>query len=201
MKISSGTIVRIINKFLLLQTWQLQSSNGQAFTLEFYSFNMTGLIFTTSSSSGKVYGSCSDYVQIDDGTSIKRYCNPCSSSYCDDDGNYIESGPSPDYGFYIPTTNPGTFTSMDTITVKFNSDFSLKSNGFLAVTCCSVTVTSNECEYCEAQARVRQGLAWDGPQGERRQSLNPFLELTLKLVATTTHHHHPPPPKSLNTLH
>ena len=42
---------------------------------------------------------------------------------------------------------------------------------------------------CEAQARVRQGSARDGSQGERPQSLNPCLELTLKLVATT--HHHP----------
>ena len=40
---------------------------------------------------------------------------------------------------------------------------------------------------CEAQARVRQGSARDGSQGERPQSLNPCLELTLKLVAT-----HPP---------
>ena len=31
--------------------------------------------------------------------------------------------------------------------VKFRSDYSLKSNGFLAVACCAVTVTSNECEY------------------------------------------------------
>ena len=45
--------------------------------------------------------------------------------------------------------------------------------------------------FCEAQARVRQGLARNGSQGERPQSLNPCLELTLKLVATT-HHHHPP---------
>ena len=42
--------------------------------------------------------------------------------------------------------------------------------------------------YCEAQARVRQGSARDGSQCERPQSLNPCLELTLKLVATTTHH-------------
>ena len=40
--------------------------------------------------------------------------------------------------------------------------------------------------FCEAQARVRQGLARDGSQGKRPQSLNPCLELTLKLVATTT---------------
>ena len=40
---------------------------------------------------------------------------------------------------------------------------------------------------CEAQARVRQGLARDGPQGKRPQSLNPCLELTSKFVAT----HHP----------
>ena len=33
--------------------------------------------------------------------------------------------------------------------------------------------------YCEAQARVRQGLVRDGPYGERPQSLNPSLELTL----------------------
>ena len=42
-------------------------------------------------------------------------------------------------------------------------------------------------KFCEAQARVRQGLARDGSQGERPQSLNPCLELTLKLVVT-----HPP---------
>ena len=41
--------------------------------------------------------------------------------------------------------------------------------------------------YCEAQARVRQGSARDGSQGKRPQSFNPCLELTLKLVAT-----HPP---------
>ena len=38
--------------------------------------------------------------------------------------------------------------------------------------------------YCEAQARVRQGSARDDSQGKRPQSLNPSLELTLKLVVT-----------------
>ena len=37
--------------------------------------------------------------------------------------------------------------------------------------------------------KLRQGSARDGSQGERPQSFNPCLELTLKLVAT-----HPPPP-------
>ena len=41
--------------------------------------------------------------------------------------------------------------------------------------------------YCEAQARVRQGLARYGSQGERPQSLNPSLELTLKLVDPPSH--------------
>ena len=41
--------------------------------------------------------------------------------------------------------------------------------------------------FCEALARVRQGSARDGSQGERPQSFKPCLELTLKLVAT--HHH------------
>ena len=50
--------------------------------------------------------------------------------------------------------------------------------------------------FCEAQARVRQGSARDDSQGERPQSLNPCLELTLKLVATF-----PPPTASLNTPH
>ena len=36
--------------------------------------------------------------------------------------------------------------------------------------------------FCEAQARVRQGSARDGSQGKRPQSLNPSLELTLKLA-------------------
>ena len=43
--------------------------------------------------------------------------------------------------------------------------------------------------FFEAQARVRQGSARDDSQGERPQSLNPCLELTLKLFATF-----PPPP-------
>ena len=54
----------------------------------------------------------------------------------------------------------------------------------------SDTTIRDKC--CEAQARVRQGSARNGSQGERPQSLNPCLELTLKLVATH-HHHHPPP--------
>ena len=45
--------------------------------------------------------------------------------------------------------------------------------------------------YCEAQARVRQGSARDGSQGKRPQSLNPCLELTLKLVDPPSF---PPPP-------
>ena len=36
---------------------------------------------------------------------------------------------------------------------------------------------------CEAQARVRQGEARDGPKGKRPYSLNPCLELSLNLVA------------------
>ena len=39
-----------------------------------------------------------------------------------------------------------------------------------------------EKKNCEAQARVRQGSARDGSKGKRPQSLNPSLELTLKLV-------------------
>ena len=160
---TSGAIAQIINTFLL-QTWQLQSINGQAFTLEFYSFDMTGLYYYSYSNSSFLGGSCEDYVQIDDGTSNNRYCYPCSNIYsCDDDGNYIGSdgsytGPPPDYGIWgvqnglnIATTNPGTFTSTGNITVTFRSDYSLKSNGFLAVACCAVTVTSNECEYFTKQ--------------------------------------------------
>ena len=47
-------------------------------------------------------------------------------------------------------------------------------------------ISSDFTHFCEAQARVSQGSARNGPQGERPQSLNPCLELTLKLVATTT---------------
>ena len=53
---------------------------------------------------------------------------------------------------------------------------------------CNNLFSKNTEKYCEAQARVRQGSARDGSKGERSQSLNPSLELTLKLVATT----HPP---------
>ena len=40
--------------------------------------------------------------------------------------------------------------------------------------------------FCEAQARVRQGLAGDGHQKAPRmpKNFNPCQELTLKLVAT-----------------
>ena len=51
----------------------------------------------------------------------------------------------------------------------------------------------NEYYCCEAQARVRQGSARDGSQGERPQSLNPSLELTLNLVDPPSF----PPPGSL----
>ena len=43
---------------------------------------------------------------------------------------------------------------------------------------------NNDLNNCEAQARVRQGKARMA-KGERPQSLNPCLELTLKLVANT----------------
>ena len=43
--------------------------------------------------------------------------------------------------------------------------------------------------FSDPRNLLRQGSARDGPLGERPQSFNPCLELTLKLVAT-----HPPPP-------
>ena len=42
--------------------------------------------------------------------------------------------------------------------------------------------------------KLRQGSARDGCQGERPQSLNPCLELTLKLVAPPSFPPPPPPP-------
>ena len=54
---------------------------------------------------------------------------------------------------------------------------------------------SNSSFDCEAQARVRQGLARDGSQGERPQSLNPSLELTLNLVDPPSFPPPPPPPQ------
>ena len=62
-----------------------------------------------------------------------------------------------------------------------------------------VADTNNHRYYvknCEAQARVRQGSARYGSQGERPQSLNPCLKLTLKLVAT----HPPPPPPPISLI-
>ena len=59
--------------------------------------------------------------------------------------------------------------------------------------------TVNE-KCCEVQARVRQGSARDGPQGERPQSLNPCLELTLKLVATFPPPPPPPPGRLISTM-
>ena len=72
--------------------------------------------------------------------------NPLSSGYCDD---YVMIEDGVNRTRYCGTSNPGTFTFSSTMTVKFQSDYSLKRNGFLAVACCSgsVTIISNEGKY------------------------------------------------------
>ena len=84
-----------------------------------------------------------------------------------------------------------SFTSGVTMKlVRVNTDLCLATSP-KNVYCWLLIDTCNTVQYycnCEAQARVRQGSARDGCQGERPQSSNPCLELTLKLVATTTHH-------------
>ena len=115
----------------MFQTWELQSTNGQAITLTFDSLNIeVGL------------GLCTDWVEINDGSSTKRYCGPYYGNYYYDNGDDLES---------LGTSIPGPFTSTTTITVEFrSSDLSFwiydlyTKIGFLAVVCCSAHVTTTD---------------------------------------------------------
>ena len=73
-----------------------------------------------------------DWVEINDGSSIQRYCGPW------EDGNYYN-----DHGDNLGSSIPGPFTSTATIEVKFRSDYTETRSGFLAVICCSVHVTTD----------------------------------------------------------
>ena len=101
---------------LLFQTWELQSTNGQAITLTFESFDTD-------------YESQS--VEVNDGTSTQEYWGPVLGNYSNGDDENL--GPS----------IPGPFTSNATIKVKFSSGVWDSARGFLAVICCSVHVITD----------------------------------------------------------
>ena len=104
--------------------------SGQEFTLTFDRFDIYHCTRDGETPALSNYCDC-DYVEISDGSSTQRYCGP------DGLGNYF-SGNGDNY-----TSIPGPFTSSGTITVKFISGGfnGEESTGFLAVVCCSVTVT------------------------------------------------------------
>ena len=115
----------------LLQTWELQSTNGQAITLTFDSF----YIFTYDSWDG----TCVDWVDIDDGSSIQRHCG---------------------------VSIPGPFTSTGTINVTLNTGSLFTASGFLATVCCSVRISvSTETELTIGKlkniVKLRQGSGKD----------------------------------------
>ena len=65
---------------------------------------------------------CWDWVQIDDGSSIQRYCGPW------EDGNYYNL-----HGDNLGSSIPGPFTSTGTsMTVKMHTDYSVTEAGFKA---------------------------------------------------------------------
>ena len=67
-------------------------------------------------------GNCWDYVEINDGSSIQRYCDT----------------------YYYPGPGPGPFFSTGTnITFKFHTSSAYNANGFMAAICCSVNVTTD----------------------------------------------------------
>ena len=113
---------------LLSQTWQLESTNGEAIVLTFDSFDVYHL-FDNSCIQSDFHD---DYVEINDGKSTQKYCGSSSSGYI-----YNSEGtPSP--------IIPGPFTSSGTtMTIKFHSSTGEVGNGFLAIICCSVSVTTD----------------------------------------------------------
>ena len=108
-------------------------------------------------------GRCYDWVEINDGSSTKRYCGPLLMPYNHpDNGDYYSNTGfnNNGAGFNAERTNlgpsiPGPFTSTGTImTVKFFSNNgqvgaglpgggSGLRTGFLAIICCSVHVTTD----------------------------------------------------------
>ena len=115
----------------LLQTWELQPIKGQGITLTFDSF----YIFTYDSSDG----TCVDWVDIDDGSSIQRYCG---------------------------VSIPGPFTSTGTINVTLNTGSLFTASGFLATVCCSVRISvSTETELTVGKlkniVKIRKGSGKD----------------------------------------
>ena len=126
-----------------MQTWQLQSTNGQPITLTFDTFDVRTCMNSTVLGTIVDYCSC-DYVEIDDGSGPQRICGPVNGDLNGTDMNseYYYNG---DNGA-IGTSIPGPFTSNTTITVKFSSRaqvLGMSSTGFLAVVCCSVNVTTS----------------------------------------------------------
>ena len=105
--------------------WFLQSTDGEAITLNFESFD-TEMHIT----------SCYDWVEINDGSTSQRYCGPSSW-----DGNYYNGD-----GDNLGPSFPGHFTKIATnVTIKFHS-INLhygSRGGFLAVVCCSVMITTD----------------------------------------------------------
>ena len=126
-----------------MQTWQLQSTNGQPITLTFDTFDVRTCMNSTVLGTIVDYCSC-DYVEIDDGSGPQRICGPVNGDLNGTDmySGYYYNG---DNGA-IGTSIPGPFTSNTTITVKFSSRaqvLGMSSTGFLAVVCCSVNVTTS----------------------------------------------------------
>ena len=126
-----------------MQTWQLQSTNGQPITLTFDTFDVRTCMNSTVLHTIVDYCSC-DYVEIDDGSGPQRICGPVNGDLNGTDmySGYYYNG---DNGA-IGTSIPGPFTSNTTITVKFSSRaqvLGMSSTGFLAVVCCSVNVTTS----------------------------------------------------------
>ena len=128
------------HKILHLQTWQLQSTNGQPITLTFDSFDVSTCRESPIDNVITDYCSC-DYVEIDDGSGPQRFCGPFTGLNGTEGQHYYngEDGA-------IGTSIPGPFTSNTTITVRFSSNYSPSpsSTGFLAVVCCSVNVTTTD---------------------------------------------------------
>ena len=99
----------------------LQSTNDQAITLTFDSLDIDFGI-----------GPCSDWVEVNDGSSTLRFCGPYYGDYYNVAYDNLGS------------SIPGPFTSTATITVKFSSNSQYTKSGFLAVVCCSPHVTTTD---------------------------------------------------------
>ena len=114
-----------------LQTWQIQSNNGEPFKLTFDAFDVEWYYnydLDSNDLDGDGFPDCGqDYVYISGGSSSSL--QPLNKKHCN-------------HELRTPGPRPGPFSGTD-ITVTFKSDLAYTRTGFFAVVTGDVTVTTD----------------------------------------------------------